>query len=826
MQIENTKLEISKYIESSTLSDAVLSELIGREGVVPKETELWDYKQDFNPGKGAYLKLVKAIASFYNTHGGYVVYGVRELEKDQVFEASGIQLSALDITKLRRMVSQYCGRAIDVSYIDLEHEVGGQKRTYGLLHIPKRPLNSHSVAMTSDGHAEDGKHLFTKNSTFFRRLDECVRAETQDDFTFLMGERSLWPDLTRRSKTKFIVNNLPSRSFICPIFIGRSVILQQLWAWLGDDLESVKVLAGEGGKGKTSIAYEFATLMASSGNSEFDQVIWLTAKQKQFKARINDYIENPSLNFTDFQSFLETVCEAVGGMARNEIEEAPLDHLKRQAREALDVIPTLLVVDDVDSLTDEEQRRVLETVRAISNSGSKILVTTRANVTYSHDIAISVPGLEGDEYTEYVDQLSESFGLPTFSLKEKSKLQAASEGSPLYTESIFRLCKLGYKLSQAISDWKGEKGEDVRDAALKREIDQLTVESRKILFLLTVIGSCSIAEIRDYLDLERSQVDRCITELGSLFLLQDAPIIENEPRYEIGRSITSMIQSHGVSFLPNQVKLEREIQERAKAFEHNRRGTKREEVAKAIAQCNALIRQQNFLDAEKTIKNVLRRDRYARNPDLLLMLGKVSYFDPGATAADAKRKFSDAFHAGQRKELLFDLWFDTEKIDGSAAGAMEVCDFAILDGKHTTTLWYRRAAETRLDLSKKVSTFNRAATLLVEAHGYVSSALRYSPKRYRDGLKEMSKDIVDELWQLSEIHGEYEIAMKALDNAISAGDIRSVNYVRLAAALEKLARDPKKDIKRLKVTLNRRLDELHEQKRSELVVTIERDYGF
>ncbi|MEQ8837114.1 MAG: NB-ARC domain-containing protein, partial [Lacipirellulaceae bacterium] len=592
-------------------------------------------------------------------------------------------------------------------------------------------------------------------------------------------------------------------------------------AWLGDDLESVKVLAGEGGKGKTSIAYEFAALIAGSGNSEFDQVIWLTAKRKQFKARLNDYLENPSLNFSDYHSFLKTLCNAVGGMAEGEMEDAPPEYLKRQAREALNIIPTLLIVDDVDSTVPEDQKRILETVRAISNSGSKVLVTTRANITYSQDISISVPGLFGEEYSELVDQLAQRLEMKQFSAKDKGKLQLSSEGSPLYTESIFRLCKLGYGLGQALSDWKGGQGEAVRDAALRREIEALTIESRKVIFLLTIVGSCSISEIRDFLDLERTQVDDCLSELGSLFLVQEAPILENEPRYEVGRSISSLIQSHGEAFLPNQSRFEREIRERANAFELNRKGTKREEVAKAISQCNSLVREKNFDDADRTIKSILRRSKYARNPDLLLMLGKVSYFNPSAIPADAKRKFFDAFHAGQRKELLFDLWYETEKLDNSVAGAMEVCDYAIRDGKYTTTLWYRRAAESRLELSSTVSGFNRFVTLLVEAHENISRALRFSPVNYREELKDMSKEIVDSLWRRSEAHHEYEIAFRTLDNAVQAGDIRSSNFTRMGQALGNLRRQGENDLKVLEAIMKRRLDDLHEQGRSDLVGEIE-----
>ena len=53
-------------------------------------------------------------------------------------------------------------------------------------------------------------------------------------------------------------STLPSRETIAPRFVGRQTELESLRNWLNDPYSRVWLLAGDGGKGKTAIAYEFA----------------------------------------------------------------------------------------------------------------------------------------------------------------------------------------------------------------------------------------------------------------------------------------------------------------------------------------------------------------------------------------------------------------------------------------------------------------------------------------------------------------------------------------------------------------------------------------
>ena len=53
-------------------------------------------------------------------------------------------------------------------------------------------------------------------------------------------------------------STLPSREFVVPSFVGRQKELEALSDWMHDEHSHLNMLAGDGGKGKTAIAYEFA----------------------------------------------------------------------------------------------------------------------------------------------------------------------------------------------------------------------------------------------------------------------------------------------------------------------------------------------------------------------------------------------------------------------------------------------------------------------------------------------------------------------------------------------------------------------------------------
>ncbi|MGL6475109.1 hypothetical protein ACSZNN_09240 [Aeromonas hydrophila] len=496
------------------------------------------------------------------------------------------------------------------------------------------------------------------------------------------------------------------------MFVGRFKILEELWAWLADELQHSKVLAADGGKGKTSIAYEFCQLLITTRVDGIEQIIWLTAKRKQFKAIFNEYIDTPETHFNNMESLLNEICLRTGSF-ENELEDLSILQLTKLAKKNLLEYPSFIVIDDVDSNSPEEQKRILEVARNISSEKSKVLLTTRVNSIYSIDSSISVPGMFGDEYKDLVHTLCERFNLSHLNEKNISKLEKAAEGSPLFTESILRLFKQGSSIDNAIDEWRDKNGEAVREAALKKEVNELSLDAKKVLVTVCTIGSCSKTELHQLTDIEYSSIGSALQELDLLFLVNSIPFIESEPRYEASSSITQLTISivddlipEAKAFLSKIAKISYGLQSNSKKYLPR--------VGDAVRQCNALIKISRYSAARDTLKSIINEPEYKENKDLFYLAASIEYSDPKSDTKTISNAFQTAYIKGQRKLQFFELWYDFAIQNESSLTTFEICKHAIKAG-HINSIWAERyldcaelIVQSTLDVRKRLDLLGDA----------------------------------------------------------------------------------------------------------------------
>ncbi|ADW73097.1 AAA-4 family protein [Rahnella aceris] len=779
MDIIKIKEEIYDSIQIGDISRSVIDKLIKVDGkILPKECELWDFKKTFEETKDAYLKTLKSIVSFHNTYGGYIIYGIDEVEKDTSFNACGIKRSLINQQKLRGQFDRYFNQRLDLTYEEILISVGDEEVLIGLLHIPKRNRKTHSIAATIEGVDSKGSIVLAKDAAYIRKLDECKQVISQTDFEFLVSERNL--SLGRegkKSRKNIIDHNLPDRNFICPEFIGRFDILQELWSWLSDDFQYVKVLAADGGKGKTSIAYEFCQLIIKSGTEIFEQVIWLTAKKKQFKAYYNEYVETPETHYKDIESLLREICLRTGYLV-DEVNDFTFQQLQRSARDGMKLIPSFVVVDDIDSNSPEEQKRIMEMARSISNTTSRVLMTTRANNIYSNDSSILVPGLEGKEYEDLINSLCISLKLQKYNEHNINKLNIASEGSPLFTESILRLCKLGLSVEKAIIDWSGKGGDAVREAALRKEVSELSPEAIKILLTISYIGSLSRSELHQYTDLENIEISEAIEQLGNLFLINSIEFIEEEPRFESTSSISKLVLSIANDIVPNAEQYISRVKEIYEGLEANAT-IHIPEVGAAVRQCNSLLKDGRFDDARNTVLSLIKKPRYKENSDLYFILAKTDYEDPSVSDEVARKSLAEAFIKGQRKPAFFEMWYQTEYTHGSSSAILDVCNNALRSVGKFDVQWGERFVDISYSLAMNTENYDKKIRYLVDCYECSSRLIKQSKKEKWEKFRQLNILTVDTIWDISINNSMYEIAGRAIMNAINGGDIRSANFNRI-----------------------------------------------
>ena len=569
-------------------------------------------------------------------------------------------------------------------------------------------------------------------------------------------------------------------------------------------------LVERGGRGKTSIAYELAKRVVEDSSTGFDFVRWFTAKKQHFLALKDTYRVQEDVDFSDVTSLLKCICLEVGQANPESIDDYTFNELRSEAREALSTYPSLLIVDDVDSAVADEQKKIIETCMwASAGTESKILLTVRQDWGgYSSNLVTALPGLQGDEYRELCKKLARDFGKKEISDSQIRRMSKASDGSPLYTESLFRFWALeGGGIDKIIKSWEGEKGDRVREFTLKRELEQLSVEALKTLYVIAAVSSCSLSELVEYTELDRGLVEECINAIGRLFLIPDARIIESEPTYQVSHSTGEMVRKVCRDKLPDTHQLDIHIKQTTEALLVNRSKRELPEIGRAISQALSLTRQEKFADAELTVNQLLSKTKFRNNPDLLFASARIAYSDPSVSDSECKKKFVEAYNSGQNKLDFFRYWFEVERRDRSTKGALEVAERAC-DSAPKNLDWKLELARSKFLHSRVLSSFDKKARLLAEAHQTIQECLATRSIAQVHQYLSLSQEIADELWGLADDYGRHDVGFQASLAAIKAGDKRHENYKRAAKSYRKLTSEDQEDVRSLELTFSALLDEL------------------
>jgi hypothetical protein len=282
-------------ISRGEIGEQVLSDLLPSGEALLYEKALWDYKADLpvlpkdrrpsDAEKDDYaLKMaaiVKDVVSFYNSYGGYIVAGIDDKTRDII----GC-VSKFDCGDLGKKVQAATRHEVNCHYVLHGINTPEGTRCVGLLFIPRRPYTKNPAQFLRDAPPSPaGKQAYKTNQIYFRFGDECKAAQTSEDYSFSCsaGRRELSPSEEFKRAT-VLTNNLGPRDPGFIKFVGREGYLKSLWRWVCDGFVPVKLLAGIGGVGKTTLAREFAEDLIRNPPKAFEKLIWLSAKTQFFTA--------------------------------------------------------------------------------------------------------------------------------------------------------------------------------------------------------------------------------------------------------------------------------------------------------------------------------------------------------------------------------------------------------------------------------------------------------------------------------------------------------------------------------------------------------------
>lgn len=661
MTAENVIEALKIAVDNGALTQDVLALLLPEGRPFDHEGQLWDYKLRMpilpdHPDETAkaehriaVAEVVKDVVAFYNAHGGYILSGVTDKGRNRVVGTS----EGFDCASLNKTLQSYAGINIECRYHTLElSRPDGAPLALGLLLIPRRPSGAPPVKLARKGPEKPGGRKVFLDEVYVRVRDECRPAtNTHEDWLFLHSDR-LPPEQAAGATPVPVQAHMPARDGDLLEFVGREQQLASLRQWIGDARSPVRLITGIGGLGKTTLAYRFAEEVVETGAGAVEAIIWLTAKQQTFSALRGRMVPTSRVDFNDLGSLFAEILKALSHEMPVSDEEPGFDEVGDRLVEALCTVPSLVIVDDLDTLSPDEQR---ETVAALNSvalrtvgrelSPSRILMTSRIDQGLPPTSIVKIRGLERSDFEVHLGNLCASFEVAPYRGAEFEDLFEASSGSPLFAASILRLVRLGENRREVIEKWKGRDGEEVRSFAFERELVRLSGIEARVLYAVLLLGETTLADIAEVLDMQPRAVRDNVAGLQAYHLMATI----GKERGDATISVPDELQPVA-GLVRSQLGEAARTVEAAVARAHERSGNQERQIGSGIRSIARLWGAEQFEEAQIAAAELRRR--FPTNADAASILGAALLRTRPPRYREADRELDAAAKLGCTKSEL------------------------------------------------------------------------------------------------------------------------------------------------------------------------------
>jgi tetratricopeptide (TPR) repeat protein len=367
-------------------------------------------------------------------------------------------------------------------------------------------------------------HSFKTTEAFERLLLDNLQKLLLDYGKQTTGE-TVAPEVVQALAPK-VPDNLPRRAS----FFGRDKEMQTVLRALSPEDRTWGVLVdGIGGIGKTALATEAAHRCKEQGL--FDAFVFVTAKQNILAPQGVRELTPPARTLDEFLNETARVLgqEGIPKLAGEEKRRALLD--------ALRAAPTLLIYDNLETLTKEEQEAVAYFLRELPQ-GCKAIITSRRRGGEGA-VWLRLEELEWEAARQLIaEEAKRDAGL-------NAKLQRAGEGrwqelydatggSPLALAHTLGLMRVRGALTfdGALEMLRGKRGDaDLQQFVFQEARRELTTNDLSALRALSFfVPSATFEAWMDVAVLSRTELEITIDRLSALSLVN---VLAGEERYAL-----------------------------------------------------------------------------------------------------------------------------------------------------------------------------------------------------------------------------------------------------------------------------------------------------
>jgi ABC-type oligopeptide transport system ATPase subunit len=669
-------VELEKWCLDGVLptQEAFFSAIIDEDGRFSDiEGQYWDFKESwpFSYSDENFCGICRLICAFSNSAGGSIVFGVNDKTRE-----GGKNIVRPNLDKLLMSFEQLTGRRFD---FDFKSYPGTESiGAIQVLLIKPRPRNSKPVVFIKK---QSG---YAAGIIWVRSGHEVTKAEPQH-----------YANLFLSNKRDSVEGSIPPSTAQIKRFIGRVEAMSELFDWLQNSDEPRTYLYGKGGSGKTTIAREFARLIRSfgsgveiEGGDNIDLVLFLSAKEKELLTADAQVVELNEPDFFDEESLLKKIILLSGGIADDtESSSENLRQYRQIVVEYFESFSYLIVIDDIDTLTTKGIDPGADFLyRALSRAKrrSKILYTTRNAPSQSIHNSIEVPGLNDDDYLDFVEECVARFNTPKPSNEFRdNRLPKLSERRPLVIEAIVALARSAGGYDGAERLFLQNTGDNIRDYVFAREWDSLPngLERPLLAALADLNRPTSFEDLKIVLQSGDSTIRDAIGGVREMFLSVDD--VGTQTLFALAPLTRSFVLSKRSS-----LKIYPAIKERVSNFKKTIKLTS-PEVARILANVRRLLPLRLYSRTDHELKTAfaLVRDpnlpaRITEDPIFRAAKGYVEAVQIKPNLLSVRSDFRYAIqmrHEPEIEELM--AWFNAEKESQSLGEDLFVIMDTVISGR-------------------------------------------------------------------------------------------------------------------------------------------------
>lgn len=616
------------------------------------EGPLHDYKDEypFSISDAYFGGILRLICAFHNSYGGVIFFGVHDKTR-----AAGKNSVNVDSEKVNRKLREELSSPLTIRTAEVETKSGRVQ----ILIVPPRG------DMIPPIYVKKKIGAYEAQVVYLRQGAEVLAAKGEN-LSFLYGERkTAFSDQDPSDLS--VPSSLPPSPATIQEFVGRFSAIEKIIKWLTESRDPRLFLWGQGGSGKSTIAYEFATLLAQSGgklrNKEgktLDRILYISGKATYLDTHSGKIREITSRDFDNATDIYRAILLLANWTDSEIIEGYTEEQLLDALRELFDIEAQLIVIDDIDTLTTSNKDAGMEELLLLlsrASSGTKCLYTQRNFPSFAPNASFEIPGLSDGEFQQFLALCCAKFSTPFPSDNEAARVKDQSEGRPLAIETMIGMRRVTSSYDEAFRRWK-ENSSEARSYLFNREYQQLNRDgrSRHLLAALSIFQTPqSTGTLLSILQFSPEQLEDAIAETRDMFLKVESGGSPDGDLYSIGAATRLFINESS-----EQLDLFASIKARVQIFLSRAKGT----PAAFIPFIGRAERSIIAGHPEDAISLITKRDfppAFFEHPDVQSLLGQAYASLSNPNVSEARKCFESAFTAGQRNHRMYIDWLNLEK---------------------------------------------------------------------------------------------------------------------------------------------------------------------